>query len=197
MTQKPYENSALQRLMDGNVRYVNGNLQHRHSDPEYREQLVHGQKPIAAILGCSDSRVPLEMIFDQGLGDIFVIRVAGNITNEVTIGSVEFAVSVLNVPIVMVIGHSQCGAVTAATIDNMDELYEGYLFRLINHIRPAVRRAGGISGDLVDNAIRINAQIMAQNLIDKSDLIANAANSHQTQVVSAYYDLATGVVDVL
>jgi len=196
MKQKQYGNPALQRLMDGNVRYINGNLQHRHSDPEYRKELVHGQKPIAAILGCSDSRVPLEMIFDQGLGDIFVIRVAGNVTNEVTIGSVEFAVSVLNVPIVMVMGHSQCGAVTAATTDNMDEQYDGYLLRLVNLIRPAVRRAGGVSGDLLDNAIRINAQIMAQNLIDKSDLIANAANTQQTKVVSAYYDLATGVVEV-
>jgi carbonic anhydrase len=194
MTQITYDNLALQRLMDGNARYVNGTLQHRHSDPVYRKKLVHGQKPFAAILGCSDSRVPLEMIFDQGLGDIFVIRVAGNVTNEVTLGSVEFAVGVLNVPLVMVMGHTQCGAVTAATIDNN---YEGYLHRLINLIRPAVRRAGGLSGDLVENAIRINAQIMAQNLIDKSDLIANAANSQKTKIVPAYYDLATGVVDIL
>lgn len=194
MTQTQYDNPALQRLMEGNARYVNGTLQHPHTNSEYREKLVHGQKPFAAILGCSDSRVPLEMIFDQGLGDIFVIRVAGNVANEVTIASVEFAVGVLNVPLVMVIGHSQCGAVTAATTDNT---YDSYLKNLIEHIRPAVRRARGESGDLVENAIRINAQIMAQTLIDRSDLIADAANNQETKIVSAYYDLASGGVDVL
>lgn len=193
MTQQ-YDNPALQRLMDGNTRYVDGNLNHPHTNSEYRARLVHGQKPFAAILGCSDSRVPLEMVFDQGLGDIFVIRVAGNVANEVTIASVEFAVSVLNVPLVMVMGHQSCGAVTAATTQ---DTYEGFLHNLIEHIRPAVRRAGGIEGDLVENAIRINAQIMAQNLIDRSDLIANAANSHKTLVTSAYYDLETGRVEVL
>lgn len=194
MTHKEYNNEALQRLMDGNVRYVNGTLQHPHSDGEYRQRLVHGQKPFAAILGCSDSRVPLEMIFDQGLGDIFVIRVAGNVANEVTIASVEFAVGVLNVPLVMVIGHSQCGAITAAT---SKETFDGYLHRLIEHIRPAVRRAGGVEGDLVENAIQINAQIMAQTLIDRSDLIADASNTQKTKIVSAYYDLESGQVDVL
>jgi len=189
-----YNNRALQRLIDGNERYVNGNLQHPHTDSAYRQHLVHGQKPFAAILGCSDSRVPLEMIFDQGLGDIFVIRVAGNVANEVTIASVEFAVSVLNVPLVMVIGHESCGAVTAATTESS---YSGYLQQLIDYIRPAVRRAGGVEGDLVENAIRINAQIMAQNLIDRSDLIANASNSQQTLIVSAYYNLNSGRVEVL
>ena len=194
MTQPQYDNPALQRLMDGNTRYVNGNLQHPHTDSEYRQRLVHGQKPFAAILGCSDSRVPLEMIFDQGLGDIFVIRVAGNVSNEVTIASVEFAVGVLNVPLVMVIGHSQCGAVTAATDDGN---YSGYLHNLIEHIRPAVRRARGEQGDLVENAIRINAQIMAQQLIDRSDLIADASNEKRTKIVPAYYNLETGWVDIL
>lgn len=187
-------NPALQRLIEGNHRYVHGNLQHPHTDAEYRQKLVEGQKPFAAILGCSDSRVPLEMVFDQGLGDIFVIRVAGNVANEVTIASVEFAVGVLNVPLVMVMGHAKCGAVTAALSDST---YEGYLERLIDHIRPAVRRAGGVEGDLVENAIRINAEIMAQQLIDRSDLIANASNSKQTLIVSAYYDLDSGEVEVL
>lgn len=194
MTQTNYDNPALKRLMDGNTRYVNGDLEHPHTDSAYREKLVSGQKPFAAILGCSDSRVPLEMIFDQGLGDIFVIRVAGNVANEVTIASVEFAVGVLNVPLVMVIGHSQCGAVSAAT---RDDSFTGYLHNLIEHIRPAVRRAKGVSGDLIENAIRINAQIMAQQLIDRSDLIADASNSNQTLIVPAYYNLSTGVVDVL
>lgn len=190
-----YDNPALQRLMDGNTRYVNGTLEHPHTDEDHRKGLVGGQKPFAAILGCSDSRVPLEMIFDQGLGDIFVIRVAGNVANEVTIASVEFAVSVLNVPLVMVIGHEKCGAVTAATASNTS--YAGYLHNLIEHIRPAVRRAGGVDGDLVENAIRINAQIMSQTLIDRSDMIADAANTQQTLIVSAYYHLETGRVEVL
>ena len=194
MAQTTHDNHALQRLMDGNARYISGERQHPRYDHQYREKLAYEQKPFAAILGCSDSRVPLEMIFDQGLGDIFVVRVAGNVANEVTIGSVEFAVGVLKVPLVMVIGHSKCGAVTAATAT---QSFEGHLHHLIEHIRPAVRRAGGLSGDLVEHAIRINAQMMAQQLIDKSDLIANATNSRQTQIVSAYYDLATGRVEVL
>lgn len=189
-----YDNPALKRLMDGNVRYVNGTLEHPHTDSTHRKELVGGQKPFAAILGCSDSRVPLEMIFDQGLGDIFVIRVAGNVANEVTIASVEFAVSELNVPLVMVIGHEKCGAVTAAA---SEKTYDGYLHNLIDHIRPSIRRAGGVEGELVENAIRINAQIMAQTLIDRSDLIANAANTQQTKIVSAYYHLETGRVEVL
>ena len=187
-------NPALQRLIDGNQRYVTGNLRHHHTDAEYRQKLVKGQTPFAAILGCSDSRVPLEMVFDQGLGDIFVIRVAGNVSNAVTIASVEFAVGVLNVPLVMVLGHSQCGAVTAAT---KDDTYAGYLEDLIDHIRPAVRRAGGVEGDLIENAIRINSDIMAQELIDRSDLIAKASNTDKTLIVSAYYDLDSGKVEVL
>ena len=187
-------NPALQRLIEGNQRYVNGNLQHPHTDAEYRQKLVEGQTPFAAILGCSDSRVPLEMVFDQGLGDIFVIRVAGNVSNDVTIASVEYAVGVLNVPLVMVMGHAKCGAVTAAISDTT---YDGYIENLIDHIRPAVRRAGGVEGDLIDNAIRINADIMAQQLIDRSDLIAKASNSKQTLIVSAYYGLETGKVEIL
>jgi len=194
MTDTHDNHAILQQLMNGNTRYVNGTLQHPHSDEVYRRQLLKGQKPVAAILGCSDSRVPLEMIFDQGLGDIFVIRVAGNVANEDTIASVEFAIEELSVPLVMVIGHSKCGAVTAAT---QPKAFSGHLRHLIDQIRPAIRRAGGIDGDLVENAIRINAQIMAQQLIDRSDLIANAANKNLTKIVSAYYDLDSGVVEVL
>ncbi len=194
MTETTLRYTYLQKLLDGNGRYVSGDVQHPHSDKNYRRTLVAGQKPFAAILGCSDSRVPLEMIFDQGLGDIFVIRVAGNIANEDTIASVEYAIAELAVPIVMVMGHSQCGAVTAAT---QPKVFSGHLRHLIDQIRPAVRRAGGHEGDLVDNAIRLNAEIMAQQLIDRSDLIANASNSHQTLVVAAYYDLHTGKVEVL
>jgi len=192
MTQS--DHPILRELIDGNTRYVNGDLQHPHSDATYRRTLVKEQKPIAAILGCSDSRVPLEMIFDQGLGDIFVIRVAGNIANEDTIASVEFAIEELHVPLIMVMGHSRCGAVTAAI---QPKTFTGHLRHLIDQIRPAVRRAGGREGDLLDNAIRINAQIMAQQLIDRSDLISQASNTKQTKIVAAYYDLDTGVVEVL
>lgn len=194
MTSKETVNPYLKKLIDGNMRYVEGNLLHPHTDSTYRQKLLQGQKPFAAILGCSDSRVPLEMIFDQGLGDIFVIRVAGNIANEDTIASVEFAIHILNVPLVMVMGHAQCGAINAAVLGNS---FSGHLRHLIDHIRPAVRRAGGIEGDMIENTTRINAQIMAQELIDRSDLIADASNLKNTKIVSAYYNLDTGLVDIL
>lgn len=193
-SEKTYDNPALQRLMNGNLRYVADQRLHPHSEPERRKALVDGQKPFAAILGCSDSRVPLELIFDQGFGDIFVIRVAGNVANEVTIASVEFAVSVLNVPLVMVMGHSQCGAVSAAISDGE---FEGHLQVLINHIRPAVEMIKDQSGDRLETAIRANASRMAHQLEIQSPVISSAIEKGQTRLVSAYYDLSSGIVDVL
>jgi carbonic anhydrase len=131
--------------MSGNERYVSSKQTHPHQTPEYRADLTRGQHPFAVILGCSDSRVSPEVIFDQGLGDIFVVRVAGNIVNDIVLASIEYAVAHLHTPLVMVLGHSECGAV-GATVVGGD--LEGHLPSLAKAIQPAVDKVEDAFGDV-------------------------------------------------
>ncbi len=148
---------ALKKLIGGNKFYVAGKSRHPHQTIERRTELAKGQNPFAVILGCSDSRVPPEILFDQGLGDLFVVRVAGNVVDNAVQGSIEYAVEELGVPLIMVLGHERCGAVKAAVdvVEKGGEL-PGQIETIIDKIKPAVEKVKGKPGDLLENAINEN-----------------------------------------
>jgi carbonic anhydrase len=185
---------ALEKLMEGNRRYQVASQAYPHQTLARRQALRYSQRPFAVILGCADSRVPPELIFDQGLGDLFVIRVAGHVVDNTVLASVEFAVTILGVPLVMVLGHSHCGAVEAAI--SGAEL-PGSLSKVAAAIQPAVAAAEELPGDLVDNATKTNASMTAVELTNRSPLLAKAVKDEQVKIVAAYYDLDTGAVGLL
>ena len=185
---------ALKKLMDGNGRYVAGALAHPNQAMERRGELTAGQEPFAVVLGCSDSRVPPEIIFDAGLGDLFVVRVAGNIADRIALGSIEFAAVYLHAPLVVVLGHSQCGAVGAVV--NGAEL-EGHLLSIAGEIRPAADKARGLPGDPVDNAAREHARLTAGRVVRCSSRLKDLIDEGALKIVPAFYDLATGRVEML
>lgn len=194
---------ALERLKEGNDRFVSG-IRHLEqlSNQQRRSEFVAGQKPFAIVLGCSDSRVPVEIIFDQGLGDLFVIRIAGNIVEPSQIGSVEFAAERFATRLVVVLGHSQCGAIQA-TLEQLQrptDLQSRNLLAIVNRIRPAV--VGLLSTELRHNpdalvrqAIRANIQASANKLRHGSEIIEQLIRNDGLVVVGAEYSLETGQVD--
>jgi carbonic anhydrase len=182
---------ALKRLMDGNGRFTAGKLTSFQEDLRVlKEKTAEKQEPFAAVLSCADSRVPVEIAFDQTIGHVFVTRVAGNIITPEIIGSLEYGVAVLGTRILVVLGHGSCGAVSASITAKE---VPGQISALYRHIRPAVDQAGP---DL-DAAIRANARIQARLLQDSSPVIAGAVKQGRLKVVAAYYDLASGVVSLL
>jgi carbonic anhydrase len=185
--------TALKRLMSGNQRFAERRALHPHQTLTYRLALVAEQRPFAAVLSCSDSRVPTELIFDQGLGDLFVVRLAGNVIDDIALASLEFAVSQLGISLIVALGHSRCGAVQA-TITGGD--MPGHLSHLAAAIQPAVDEARAHDGDLLDNAIRINARSAAAQMAARSEILA-AARDGQIQIVAGYYDIAAGTVELL
>ena len=196
---------ALGRLREGNRRFVSGeggrDLNWEHAR---RLALQDDQAPFAVVLGCSDSRVPLEMVFDQGLGELFVVRVAGNIAAPTQIGSVEFAVGRFDLPLVVVLGHSGCGAVTAA-VDCLlgdEALASPHLGEVVRRIQPVVERVrfdhGGLGrGELVALSVRENVQATAGLLLRESDLLARRVASGRLRIVEAEYALESGAVEFL
>ncbi len=194
---------ALQRLVEGNRRFVAGRPDERGASSLVRRaDLVAGQEPFAIILGCSDSRVPAELVFDQGLGDLFVIRVAGNIVAPSQIGSVEFAAERFHTRLVVVLGHSQCGAVTA-TLEALRQPQNSHsrnLRSIVGRIRPAVEGllAAGPPGDeaLLHAACRANVRASANQLRHGSEIIERLCDEDGLLIVGAEYSLETGIVDV-
>ena len=194
---------ALQRLREGNRRFVsesrNGGLQ---AGESRRREVAAAQNPFAIILGCSDSRVPAEIVFDQGLGDLFVIRVAGNIIAPSLVGSVEFAAARFGTPLVVVLGHTQCGAI-AATVEELTQPggpQSPNLLSIVNRVRPAVEplMATNLRHDLTAlrcEAVRANIRISASHLRHGSDLLEDLIEKNGFRVVGAEYSLETGVVD--
>ena len=185
---------ALNKLVSGNKRYIDSTLSHPHQTPSRRNELAAGQHPFAIILGCADSRVAPEIIFDQGLGDLFVIRVAGNIVDDAILGSIEYAAEHLHTPLLVVLGHSNCGAV-GATIAGGE--LEGHLPSLAEAIHPAVEQARGQEGDLLDNAVRANAKMVAEQVKASEPILAHLVKAGKLKVVAARYDLDSGKVDFL
>jgi len=189
--------AALASLLEGNRRYAEGELDVAAFKAD-RQAMTAGQTPRAIILGCADSRVPPELIFDQNRGELFVVRVAGNFVTEDGLASIEYAVKVLGTRLIMVLGHSKCGAVDA-TIKYVKEGAQlpGHLPQLVAAIKPAVLSVRGKPGDLLENAIEANATYNAGKLANAEPIVAPAVQAKQVKVVGAVYDLKTGRVDVL
>ena len=182
----------LQRLKEGNKRFVADKLENSLKDQPRRSELISGQAPYAIVLGCADSRVVPEHAFDTGLGEIFSVRVAGNIANTSSMASIEYAVAHLGSKVVVVLGHQSCGAVTAAVAGG-DNGYN--LNHLLSHVAPAIAASG--EGAEVDDVVKKNAELNAQELINRSSIIKDAVDSGKVKVVPAYYNLDTGKVDFL
>jgi carbonic anhydrase len=185
--------AALQKLIDGNKRFVERRRQNPNQTLARVTEVAQTQKPYAAILGCADSRFPSEIIFDQGIGDLFVCRVAGNVATPEEKGSLEFGTLVLGAKLLMVIGHERCGAVKAAIEGG--EL-PGQIGSLTAAIKPAVERSKSQSGDKVENAVKENVRLQIENL-KKSTVIADLIQQGKLKVVGGYYDLDTGAVSMV
>jgi carbonic anhydrase len=185
---------ALKRLTEGNKRYVVGKFIRPHQTSVRRAELIEGQHPFAIVLGCSDSRIPVELVFDQGVGDLFVVRVAGNIADDVALGSIEYAAAHLHVPLAVVMGHGGCGAVAATASGG--EL-EGHLPVIATAIRPAVDKVKTQQGDLVNNAARANAVMVAEKLKSSKPVLSELVRSGKLTVVAAFYDIKSGKVEFI
>jgi len=183
---------ALQRLQEGNTRFVEDKLDGKLNDSKRRDELTDGQSPYAIVLSCADSRVVPELAFDTGLGEIFVIRVAGNVANIESIASIEYAVAHLGTKLIMVLGHQSCGAVTAAMAGGNNGFN---LNILLAQISPAIDKAG--KNATVNNVVRKNAELVTNDLKTRSAIIENAVNNGGLEIVPAYYNLDSGKVDIL
>jgi carbonic anhydrase len=188
---------ALRRLIEGNARYTTGQLTHPRQTVERINEVAKGQKPFAIVLGCADSRVAPEILFDEGLGDLFVVRIAGNIATSDVIGSIEFAVAEFGVPLVMVLGHERCGAVKA-TVEALEKNINvpGYVGTIARAIAPVVEATKEQPGDLVDNVVMANASNSAKRL-QQSLVLSKAIKAGKLKIVPAYYDLDTGAVKLV
>lgn len=186
--------AALRRMMEGNKRFVDGkNLRPNQSRIRLQETSV-AQYPFAAILGCADSRVPSEIVFDQGLGDLFVVRVAGNVASQTAIGSLEFATAVLGAQLIMVLGHARCGAVAAAI---KGDPLPGRIGVFVEEIKPAVQRVRFKTGNTEENSIIANVQYQAENLAESSTILGGLMKEGKLKIVGGRYDLATGRVTMV
>jgi len=194
---------ALDRLREGNRRFAsNRSVASIISNPARRAELLAGQEPFAIILGCSDSRVPAELVFDQGFGDLFVIRVAGNIVAPSQVGSVEFAASRFGTRLVVVMGHSQCGAVIATLEELQGRAMNSSrsLRSIVDRVRPSVEplfasRRGGDPDALLHDAVRANVRASAYHLRHGSEILEQLILNEGLVVVGAEYSLETGIVD--
>jgi carbonic anhydrase len=189
---------AWRNLLNGNGRFVKGTASSPRRSPEDFRGLAEAQYPEAVIVSCADSRVAPEILFDVGIGDIFVVRVAGNVVGgagAVVKGSIEYAIAELNVPLIVVLGHSACGAVKAAKqhIDAKDSL-PGAINGLVELIKPAVAQSKGAPGDALENAIRENVEIGVERLKGLEPILAPRVKERKLKVMGAVYDLRTGIV---
>jgi carbonic anhydrase len=187
---------ALARLMAGNQRFLAGKSIHCDLMSQVKAT-AFGQAPFAAILGCMDSRVPPELVFDQQIGDIFSVRVAGNIVNTDILGSLEYATQVAGTKLIVVLGHSDCGAIKGA----VDDVKLGNLTEMLSSIRPAVQKVAGVEGDhtsknrkFVQSVADQNARDSAASLTARSDVLAALVKDHKLKIVSAMHDVSTGAV---
>jgi carbonic anhydrase len=192
-----HASAALKNLMDGNARFAEGHPRPPASIARVRE-LASGQSPFATVLACSDSRVPVEIVFDHDPGDIFAVRVAGNFVTDACLGSIEYATAVLKSPLVMVLGHTSCGAVKAA-IEYVEDgkKFPGQVQTLAEAIAPAARESAHESGDRVYNAVVANVRLAVQRLKTADPIMVAAVQSHDIEVVGGVYDLATGRVRLI
>ncbi len=184
-------NEIIKRLKEGNNRFVSDTSERKLQDSMRRELLAGGQSPFAVILGCADSRVVPEIVFDTGLGEIFTVRVAGNVANIASLASIEYAVAILKVTVILVQGHSSCGAVSAA-IEGGDLGYN--LNLLLTHIIPAIEQ---VPDKNIDEVIKKNAILNAEELVKRSEMIAETVKSGQLKIIPTFYHLESGEVEFL
>ena len=182
---------TIERLKEGNKRFTADKLDGKLQDSNRRTNLTSGQNPYAIVLGCADSRVVPELAFDAGLGELFTVRVAGNIANTESIASIEYAVANLGSKVIVVLGHESCGAVTAA-INGGDNGHN--LNILLTQITPAVVQA---ASDDVNTVVKKNARLNAKELINRSEIIRTAVEQNKLKIVSAYYHLKSGQIDFM
>lgn len=187
-------NGALNKLVEGNKRYVNSETVCHDDWSAKRLAQVKGQAPFAVIVTCSDSRVPPEIIFDQALGDLFVIRVAGNVVDDFAIGSIEYGVTVLGANLVLVLGHSNCGAVDGAL---KGLKFDNHIQEVLNAIQPAIASVKGDSGNVLEKAIKANVIHVEDKLKNSKPLLAKLLEQGKLSIKGAYYDLASGKVEFL
>jgi carbonic anhydrase len=184
---------ALARLKEGNKRFVSGKSDRPRQDASRIKEVAEGQFPFATIVGCSDSRVPNEIIFDQGLGDLFIVRTAGQVSTYASWGSIEFAEEVLGTKLIVVLGHSKCGAVNAAV--NLPEV-PGHIVTLINAIKPAVEKARKKEPSvLLDAAIRENIAMQVEQLKGLEPVLAKRVREGSLKIIGALYDLNSGTIE--
>lgn len=193
--------AVLRRLLEGNKRFMAGKLEHPGRKPEDFQALAEGQAPLAIVVACADSRVAPELIFDQGIGDLFVVRAAGNLVSgagPVIKGSIEFAVAELGAKLILVMGHSQCGAVKAA-IEHLDknDALPGSIGDLVGLIRPAVVQTKGQPGDRLENTIKANVMKCVERIRTTDPILAKAAKAGEIKVVGGVYELRTGQMQVI
>lgn len=192
---KMLREASLTLLKEGNNRFAHGRAQHPNQEAERRLDVAkHGQNPLATILTCSDSRAPVELVFDRGVGDLFVVRVAGNVATDGELASIEYGVGHLNTPLLIVMGHTRCGAVTA--VAQGAELH-GHLPILAAQIEPAVAKAKQAGGDLIKAAIKANVWITIDNILNQCPEVKERADAGLLSVQGAVYDLDSGVVEWL
>lgn len=194
-TPKVSPTEALARLKAGNQRFVASKLQHPRQTAKRRTELATSQHPFAIVLGCADSRTPPELVFDQGLGDVFVVRVAGNVLNDETVGSIEYAVEHLGAQLIVVLGHERCGAIKAAreTIAAKAEA-PGHIQSLVKALAPAVEATTGADAEIT---AKTNVLNVAQALRDSAPILKEMVDKGAVSVVGAYYDLDGGTVEFL
>jgi carbonic anhydrase len=186
--------SALQKLMEGNARFVEQKHQRPNQDLARLTEVAESQAPYAAILGCADSRVPSEIVFDQGVGDLFVCRIAGNVASSEEIGSLEFGTMILGAKLIMVLGHARCGAVQATIQGGR---FPGQIASIIDDIKVGVERAQREPGtNKLEMAIKANVMYQVEQL-NQSAIIGELVDKGQLKLVGAYYDLSTGKVTIL
>lgn len=190
---------AMKKLQEGNERYVAGKSTQPNQSQARRQETAKGQHPFATVLACSDSREPVEIIFDGGIGDIFVIRVAGNVVDTIEVGSIEYGVANLHTPVVLVLGHTHCGAVAAAV---KEVPVQGSIAPLVENILPAVytvrKKDPKLAGaKLMARAIEENVRLSIENLIARSSIIREHIKEGKLQVLGAVYNIETGKIDWL
>ena len=183
--------AALAELKAGNEHHVQNRYRRPHQTTARLHELVSGQYPEAAVLSCADSRVPPEIVFDQGLGDLFVVRVAGNVATDAEIASLEYGAEHLHIPLLVVLGHESCGAV-AATIQGGEP--DGHIGTLVDLIKPAVEKSRGMTGDPLSNAVRTNVQMTVQKLRTTGPILSKLVSQGKLRIVGGVYSLETGTV---
>lgn len=185
---------ALEKLLEGNKRYSGECAVHPNQSSKRRTELLETQNPIAVIMTCADSRVSPEIIFDQGLGDLFVTRVAGNVASDFALGTIEYAAIQLKVPLVIVLGHSSCAAVQGAM--NISQI-SGQFLSVARAIEPAIKRLDNHHQNNLEKVVKENAKMVAEQIRSSGPLIENLVSSDKLTILSAFYNFSTGLVEVM